>query len=250
MNKQIIYKNASLRFYAKNEYHPTRISADEVLLMVYEGVMRFKEDGVNYEIHSGEYHIQKRNSFQTNVGPCDSPKYFWVHFFGEWAENEEVLPRTGKFNYAQLKSSIKELDRLAHNDYTYVEKAKVFYEILSLLYRSNSKESNASNIAEFIKAEYLNGITLGLMCNKFGLSKNHLINIFRKAYGMTPIEYINDLKIKRAMYLLEVTPDSIESIAYESGFNHYSHFYRLFCRKNGCSPEQWRKQVHNNPSIR
>jgi transcriptional regulator GlxA family with amidase domain len=66
---------------------------------------------------------------------------------------------------------------------------------------------------------------------------------------MTPFEYINDLKIRRAMYLLEVTSKSIEEIAIESGFNHYSHFYRLFMRKNGISPFEWRKKVRLNARL-
>ena len=66
---------------------------------------------------------------------------------------------------------------------------------------------------------------------------------------MTPFEYINDLKIRRAMYLLEVTSKSIDEIALESGFNHYSHFYRLFMRKNGASPFEWRKKVRLNTRV-
>ena len=73
--------------------------------------------------------------------------------------------------------------------------------------------------------------------------RNHVINIFREAYGITPFEYLNDVKLRRAMYLLEVTSKSIDEIARESGFNHYSHFFRLFMRKNGISPYEWRHRV-------
>ena len=41
-------------------------------------------------------------------------------------------------------------------------------------------------------------------------------------------------------YLLEVTSESAENIAIESGFNDYSHFYKLFYRENGISPKDWR----------
>ena len=77
-----------------------------------------------------------------------------------------------------------------------------------------------------------------------------MINLFKEEYGITPFEYINDLKIKKAMYLLEVTPKSIEEISSESGFNHYSHFYRLFMRKNGTSPYEWRGRIRIEAQIK
>ena len=68
--------------------------------------------------------------------------------------------------------------------------------------------------------------------------------MFKAEYGMTPFEYLNDIKIKRGMYLLGATSRSIDAIARECGFNNYSHFYRLFIRKNGVSPYEWRERIN------
>jgi transcriptional regulator GlxA family with amidase domain len=64
---------------------------------------------------------------------------------------------------------------------------------------------------------------------------------------MTPFEYLNDVKLKRAMYLMRVTSNSVEEISLECGFNNYSHFYRLFIRKNGLSPSKWREMIQMDP---
>ena len=49
------------------------------------------------------------------------------------------------------------------------------------------------------------------------------------------------------MNLLESTSKTSEEIMFECGFNNYSHYYRLFVRKNGVSPSEWRANVRSNP---
>ena len=92
-------------------------------------------------------------------------------------------------------------------------------------------------------------ISLKKICDKFHFSKNHIINVFKKEFGVTPLAYINDLKIRRAKYLLEVTSDTLETIALECGFNNYSHFYKLFYRETGLSPTEWKKKKHTEPLL-
>ena len=84
--------------------------------------------------------------------------------------------------------------------------------------------------------------------SEFYFSKNHIINIFKKEFGVTPIKYINNLKLNRAKYLLEVTSDNLEEIAIKSGFNDYSHFYKLFQKETGISPSVWRNKKQTNPA--
>ena len=244
LDRTIIYKTSSLRFFEEGEHHVTRFCPHDVLLLVYDGVLRFSEDGVPYEIRAGQYHIQKHGSFQAGELASDAPKYFYVHFVGEWRDGEGVLSRGGEFEYAELLPHIMKLDALSHGDYTYTERTALFFEILSKLYRASAREDTlAVKIKRFIDERYLEFSSLDDLCREMHYSKNYLINAFKAEYGMTPIEYLNDVKIRRAMYLLEVTSRSIDEIAEESGFNHYSHFYRLFTRKNSLSPFEWRQKV-------
>ena len=244
LQKQILYKSASLRFFDKNERHVTRFCSHDVLLLVYEGTLRFSEDGKQIEVRAGEYYIQKNNTYQAGELPSDAPKYLFVHFLAEWEEGEKVLERKGIFDYAVLSPLIQELDRLSHASATYTECCALFFTILSKLYHSRpSTHTTAKTIFDYISKNYLYITSLDEICQALHYSKNHIINVFKSEYKATPFEYINELKITRAMYLLEVTSDSIDEIALSSGFNHYSHFYRLFLRKNGISPYEWRKQI-------
>lgn len=240
LNQPILYKHASLRFFKPGEHHVSRLCKDDVLLLVYDGVLRFTEDGTQFEICAGEYHIQKGNSMQSGDLASDTPKYLYVHFTADWEENGCLLPRSGTFKYAKLKQLIEELDILAHCNAPYITQAGKFYALLSMLYQEKPANSTADNIADYIARNCQQEITLEMICNEFYFSKNHIINIFKEAFDMTPIAYMNQIRLQKAEHMMEVTSDSIESISLLCGFKNYSHFYKLFLRKNGLSPEQWR----------
>lgn len=247
LNKPITFLHSSLRYFSEGEHHITRFCKDNVLLMVFEGVLRFTEDNVCYEIHPGEYHIQKSNTFQSGEKASDSPKYLYVHFLSEWADNDAVLPFKGTYDYTRAEFLMKELDKLSHTESSLVKKTAVFYELLLFLQQQEKSENIADKIAAFLCNENLNEISLGKICKEFYFSKNYIINIFKKEFGVTPIQYINNLKINNAKYLLEVTSDTLESISLKSGFNDYSHFYKLFYKETGLSPSKWRNKKQTNP---
>lgn len=124
-----------------------------------------------------------------------------------------------------------------------------FYKLLLLIKPKETPKSVATQIADFIKNESLAKLSLELLCKEFNFSKNHIINIFKKEFGITPVKYINIVKLNYAKYLLEATSETTEKIASESGFNDYSHFYKQFYRENGISPSAWRKEKQLRPTL-
>ncbi len=249
LDRPLTYIYASLRFFKKGEHHISRTCTENVLLLVYEGILRFHEDGIPYEIGPGQYHIQRQGSVQAGVFASDSPKYMYLHFGGEWTEQEPMLPRSGTFDYAKLKPVMDELHILRHNaNALHFIQSQKFFEILSLLYQKKPSATLADKIADFIAGQSPQEVTIEQLCSKFHFSKNHIINVFKKSYGMTPIAYMNHLRLCMAEYRMEATSDSLERISLQCGFQTYSHFYNLFIRKNGQAPEPWRKAKRAHPT--
>ena len=250
LNKTVTYKHASLRFFEKNEYHVSRFCRDNVLLLVFDGVLCFTEGDKAYEIGAGCYHIQRCNTPQGAICASSSPKYLYVHFDAEWGESGKALPADGRFDYSELKGEIERLDRMAHQDYSLLERSAVFFEILSLLYKGGQTRSTAGKVADFILKNYKKALSLEGIAEHFHFSKNYIINIFKREYGITPFEYITELRIREAERLLEATSLCVEDIAFECGFNTYSNFYRQFCSRNSLSPVLWRAEKRKDPSYR
>jgi len=75
---------------------------------------------------------------------------------------------------------------------------------------------------------------------KLGVSQNRLIHLFRKQLNMTPVEYINKLRVNRASELLKDTDMTILSIALHCGFGSLSSFYEIFKKQVGTTPREYR----------
>jgi AraC-like DNA-binding protein len=134
------------------------------------------------------------------------------------------------------------LDRLAHSGASKLELSALFLEILSYLYKSVRTRSVAQGIAAFLASKRREEIDLALLSSHFHFSKNHIINLFKSEYGVTPMEYLDRLRLEEAQWLLESSGASVEDIAYDCGFGSYSNFYRRFCAYCGSSPRQWRDE--------
>ena len=72
------------------------------------------------------------------------------------------------------------------------------------------------------------------------VSKVQLINKFKKAYGVTPIQFLNNERITQAKKLLKNTNLSITQIAINVGFNDSIYFSNVFKKSMGVTPTHYR----------
>jgi AraC-like DNA-binding protein len=239
LNQPLRFRHASLRYFAPGESHVVRDCDSEVLLLVFEGILRFTEDGTAYEIGAGEYFIQKNNTRQGPFGPSDSPKYLYIHFCGHWTEEGEILPRRGTFSPREMMPLMEELDQAGTRNLT--EKTALFLQILSVLHGPAEPAGTAKEIASYLREHACEGVSLSELSARFSYSRNQIINLMKKDYGMTPLEYHHRQRLKRAEWLLRVTSVSLAQVSEECGYGEYSQFYKEFFRLHGCSPKEWRE---------
>ncbi len=75
-----------------------------------------------------------------------------------------------------------------------------------------------------------------------GLPERTFKRRFTLATGMPPLEYVHTLRLEEAKQMLESGEEPIEAIAHEVGYQDASFFGRLFWRKVGLSPAQYRRR--------
>ena len=73
----------------------------------------------------------------------------------------------------------------------------------------------------------------------------HFRRVFTSYMHMSPLEYINKVRIQTACEILKKTDESIADIAYKCGFTTNSTFNRNFRQLMGMSPAEWRKRPEN-----
>lgn len=80
------------------------------------------------------------------------------------------------------------------------------------------------------------------LISALGTNKNLLSEAVKAVAGKTPMEYIRTMQLEEARRLLDRHPElTVESIAFDCGFNAPNTFYRQFRKYYGISPAQYRK---------
>lgn len=77
---------------------------------------------------------------------------------------------------------------------------------------------------------------------ELNISQNHLIRSFYARYGVTPVGYINRLRVEKAVSLLQNSQSNILKIALACGFGSLSMFYECFKRQVGLTPGEYRNR--------
>ncbi|MCC5843441.1 MAG: helix-turn-helix transcriptional regulator [Verrucomicrobia bacterium] len=82
-------------------------------------------------------------------------------------------------------------------------------------------------------------------------SRYHLSRLFRKETGSSPYATLQDIRIRKAIRLLNHREDSVKEIAWQCGYRDTANFCREFKRRTLNTPTQARKQTqtHNFTSI-
>jgi transcriptional regulator GlxA family with amidase domain len=78
-----------------------------------------------------------------------------------------------------------------------------------------------------------------------GLAERSFTRRFREATGMAPLEYVHTLRLEEAKQMLESGDAPVEGIANEVGYEDAAFFSRLFRRKVGLTPVQYRRRFGN-----
>ena len=96
-------------------------------------------------------------------------------------------------------------------------------------------------LSEMQKEEnFIFGITV--MPELCGKSPSQIYRAIKKHLGITPTELVNQNRLEKAKNLLIRTEKSVTDIAYDVGFDNMSHFYHLFKKQFGITPQNIRKQ--------
>lgn len=112
------------------------------------------------------------------------------------------------------------------------------YGYISFVKKSNSV---VDTIKQYIKQHYSEEITRNDLAKTVYLNSDYMSRIFRKEEGMSITDYVMDVRIKKAAELLAYTDKPINETAIEIGYDNFSYFSRLFKKRLGYSPKEYRK---------
>ncbi|WP_314584802.1 AraC family transcriptional regulator [Paenibacillus terrigena] len=98
----------------------------------------------------------------------------------------------------------------------------------------------ASTVMEFIQADYANTeMCLQYVADKLNLSPKHVSKIFNHQYDRSVADYINEVRLEKAVDWLQNSNRSIKEILLKIGVENESYFYKLFKKKYGVTPKEY-----------
>ena len=108
--------------------------------------------------------------------------------------------------------------------------------------RRDHGDAAIAEIQDWIAAHHPVEAPVEEMVKRSGLNERTFKRRFTKALGMSPIAYVQRLRIEEAKKRLERTADSVEAIAWAVGYEDPSAFRRLFTRIAGITPAKYRRK--------
>jgi transcriptional regulator GlxA family with amidase domain len=99
-----------------------------------------------------------------------------------------------------------------------------------------------SKCQEWAALHYDEDAPVAAMAALSGLPERSFKRRFARVTGLSPLEYIHTLRLEEAKHMLETTEQPVEAVANEVGYEDSSFFGRLFRRKVGLTPAQYRKR--------
>ncbi len=254
--------------YPKNrEHHPesfksvatSRTLQEFQILYISRGSGVFSTQGKDHEITAGTAFFLfpgVRHAYHPHI--ATGWEEFWIGFTGSYADNlwdEGVLsPENSIFQVGYQESLIQMFDRnfrLMHQQFPGY-KIRLSGGIIALItsiigfskqqqYQTNEMQV-IQQVKSLLEGRIFDAVTIDEITDAVGMGKSKLIALFTDYTGLSPYQYFLHMKINKAKEWLDMGL-SVKEIAYRLAFQDPCYFSRLFTKKTGVSPTEWR--VHH-----
>ncbi len=111
---------------------------------------------------------------------------------------------------------------------------------LSSVRTSARDEKRIREVVRHIETHADQSLDLGALAGLAGMSRFHFLRVFRRVVGLTPYQFLLNMRMRRAALKLATTRQSIAGIAYDSGFGDLSTFNNRFRANFGIHPRGFR----------
>lgn len=108
---------------------------------------------------------------------------------------------------------------------------------------SSSVVQQVEQIHRYIERSYHENITLTALAEQYHMDASYLSRIFSQKYGETIIAFLTRIRMEKAAELMKDQDKKLETISFLVGYDDYNYFSRVFRKKMGCSPREYRNNL-------
>lgn len=100
-----------------------------------------------------------------------------------------------------------------------------------------------NNILEYIDHNYAHKIELNQIAQQFYTTSSHISRLFKKHMGVSLMNYVNQVRIEKAVKLLDSGAYSIKAVAELTGYDSLNNFYKYFKVHKGITPAAYCQRI-------
>lgn len=143
-------------------------------------------------------------------------------------------------NTKYLKACFDEMQNLFLSGRNKAKLMSKFYDIIDYLANQSNTELKAlSKAITYIEENYHTDITNSTLAKECLISEEYFRKLFKKKYGISPKQYIVNIRISKAKQMLTEGIYKINAISEKCGFSNPYHFCRFFKQKVGMTPSEY-----------
>ena len=233
------------------------------LFYVVDGKGEFNIQGQRFPVKPNDFVIINPQVEHTELSSPDEPlEYIVLGIRGLSFSNLTPVSEGGHpFSFFNLRDEQKDILRYLNAMVQEATSQQMSYELvchnlleillIKILRHQHfdlevGKQSKATKDISFIKhyleTYYHESIQLEDLASMTHLSRFYISHSFKKEIGMSPMEYLIDIRIKESKILLRTTNYSISQVADIVGFTTPTYFSKQFRKSTGISPTDYREQ--------
>ena len=230
-----------------------------IIRFIVSGAGEYRVKGREYKLSAGElFFIPPETSVSCRADVADPWVYFWTGFGGPEAERALEAAGFDGSRYTLKVSDPAGVERAMRGISQYSERSEagrygmtgwlylLFSELVSGAEKPVQKkrgENYVSIAKEYIDSRFAEDIGIDGIAFHIGVERSYFYKVFKETMGVSPQEYLIDVRMSRAQALLKEGYKNLKEIAAECGYTNYSNFSKMFKKKSGLSPKAFQRKI-------
>lgn len=244
-------------FRSLGNFYFEQVAAHVSFHLITAGSGVFDADGRKYTARTGDLFLFRPGMYVKYYDDASSPwRYIWFVLDGhdlEWAFDSsgirkrlplisDVSDEFRNFVRGLLATFRKEKMSFLYPVTSAWRCIEILQETISAPASGGRRVDLASRCKSIIDSQKENCVSVDELAAKLKVDRATVFRSFRKAYGISPKDYIDSVRIEKACRLLKHSSSPVKEIAWLSGFSGHDYFSAAFRRKFGISPSEWRRR--------
>lgn len=257
-----------------NDYHMLPHTHDQIEIMyVIQGKCRIDTTKESLHLAKGDFILLDADTSHSLIVDAEGCRMLNVEFIFEKKEETlvsfaQLITQTSSLKsllkcrepyillkdmeeiYRLLRRVIRELDEKGedHDEMVHFYMAQIFISIGRLMKERRDQELAAisqyvKKAIRFMNDHYDADLRVEEIASSINIHPGYFHRIFKEYTGVTPMDYLMQIRMGKAEMLLTYTDMSVIDIAAQIGMNSRQYFSYVFKQHSGVSPMQFRKKV-------